>query len=246
MAPRRFQGDMRECLRDFAQKFPKEVIQTLLAEFCGVSEKTSGLWITGEQLPSGETQLRLKIFLHALDYRVSELDDLPRNLRELAQVISYRVESLTEVSYRLGYARSQDLLRVLRGDQRQPTEKKAKTDEIIKNSSARLSKTVASWKARLEEDLDIDLSKAPASASTSGKVGQQPVIAGDMSEEQMAEIVDHLIASLSMLLDNGNQSRVGPGGRKYPQPLPDRRRKPIVKRVSDDRLRRLSAQLGML
>ena len=234
-----FMGDTSECFTVLAQRHPKEVIGPLLAEFCGVTDDTVRRWLNQGKMPVGEGLLKLRTFLHLAGYTVDELVAVPRTVRDLIQVVGLGVRTPEQVREYLGYENIQDVYRVLiRGEGIMST-KRHKVDGILGETEDELKRRRAGWQARIEDSLGI-ATTTPATATPSVLV-VAPTTVG-VSNEPL--VVEHLIAALSAVLDNGNQGR-GPNG-TAPKPLPERRVKAIREYVDEQQLNRLCAQLEML
>ncbi len=236
-------GDTGECLAHFRAKFPTDSTRPLLAEFCHVTTDTVGRWFNGRNLPVGEELIRLRIFLALANYRVSELDDLSKSLRELAQVIALDVMTPDEVRQALGYKNIQDVYRVVLRGTGLMADKVRKLARILGETRDNLDKRLAMWNARLE-DVIADAVNAPRGRQAPPAPVSTIVETLGVSNE--AVVIDHLVAALSAVLDNGSKGRSTSTGHFVPEPLPEERIRLIQEFVDDSRLRRLITQLEML
>jgi hypothetical protein len=235
-------GDTEECLARLSARYKQAQFRQIMATFCGVGERTVDRWVAGGPLPMGEGKLKLQVFLFTCGYKLDELINLPRVLRELAEVIGFSVLSTEEVIIRLGYKNTQDIHRILRGEVNPSRDRHIAINKLLDDTSKQVKLSKTRLKVGLEEALGIDLSgsgqsnHAPAPAEVS--------IEATVVNINEAEVVDHLISALSAALDNGNQKGRGRG--TSPKALPERRRKAIAERVDESRRTRLIAQIGML
>jgi hypothetical protein len=75
----------------------------LLPEFTRVVDATVLKWLSGENLPTGETMIRLRTFLEVAGYELEEALQLNELVRDLSSCIGFGVVDVDETRQRLGY-----------------------------------------------------------------------------------------------------------------------------------------------
>jgi len=117
-------GHLGECVKHFCGTLAKRTprgsrraaeVRKPLAVFCGVAVETTTRWAYHEELPVGETRLRLMAALDALGYKVIELENMPKHRRGIAELIGFGVATSSAISQALGYKSVSTLYQVLAG-----------------------------------------------------------------------------------------------------------------------------------
>jgi len=262
----RHRGTTSGCFEHFAHNFPGDASVQLLAEFCKVQGLAVQQWVGGKRFPQGEALIRLQVFLHLAEYRVNELLELPKPLRQLAQVIAVDVLSVEDVRTQLGYHNTQEVYRLLRNGGL-IRDRQNKLERILGENSKELDRQLATWRAQIE-DLLAELEKRetriaipvkPAEPADEASA-EPPVLEAKAQQPEQPEpspvrpilgyeravMADHLVAALSALLENGDSSTLTPTGEPDPRPLPQAERLIVATVVDANRRRRLMAQLLLL
>ncbi|MDB5163988.1 MAG: hypothetical protein JWS12_606 [Candidatus Saccharibacteria bacterium] len=248
MPPRTYEGEVVVCFHHFVAKYPTGwlTVRNLIAESCSVSTDTVLRWREGEtrggihkpSAPTGEVKFRLAVFLTAAGYRISELTQLPKNYRSLAEILGLQVLTLKNVKVRLGYQNEQDVHRLLRGETvRLPSDKLIALDGMIKEMAAEVQKRRATLIATIEQKLDLDLSSTSGPVTTYQTASAEPIIVGTPHEPA---VIDSLVTSLSTLL--------GPSDHPLAmfEPMSTERRRAIRDLVGTERLQELIERLEAL
>lgn len=233
-------GTTQECVANLAETYSVDQIKAPVAELCKVEPETAREWLLGRRLPVGEALLRLRIFLQLAGYRVSELDDLPKSVRTVAQMIALDVITLDEATKQLDYTQPQEVFRVVLRNSSMMGQRQRLLLKLAEEGQPELEKKLAMWQAHLEEVLPNTAGPrrvVPAEVTEAAPTSAAKVINTDC----VADAVDGLVAALSALLDNGTQP-----GHSAPMPVKAPLRVAILDRVQEPRLRRLIAQLEML
>ncbi len=250
-------GDTRECLKDYFERYPTDEAQGLVARFTGANGQTIKDWDTGKYRPNGELLLKLRCFLDLVGYRVIEFEELPDVARQFARLIAYDIFSLEDAKQALDYRDIRAVYDVLLRSQGLMRDRALRLERNVKDNLGLLNEADAMWRPIIEEfklnavsnvskvadplvslpDDVVEEEPAPVLATLpSPVVSYEP----DSSYDE-AKVVDHMVAALSVLLDNGVQ-----GNDRTPAPLPGRRRKRIFDQIGENRLRKLIAKLEML
>lgn len=175
--PEVFRGHLDECLRHLSKclsaQFPPglkgaEKARQPIADFCDVHVSTVKYWLDkGAAILKGDFKLRLMCCLDVLGYRVIELEKT-RSLRELAEVIGYRVMTGQEVSIALGYANNDEVLRLLKTGKRVMPDRRERILILCSEKRDELSrrKQAALESCRLEFSLTDSVRQRKVSAVT--------------------------------------------------------------------------------
>jgi len=119
-----FRGHMEECLRHLdsrlASRAPKgtkgaALVRKPVADFCGISVKTVSRWLRTGSLPVGEPLIKLMCYLDMVDYRVIELEKMPKVRRNFAELVGYGLLPIEQAAEFLGYSSTSTLYQVLQG-----------------------------------------------------------------------------------------------------------------------------------
>lgn len=197
-----FMGDTSECIAHFAATYAGQDCKVLMAEFCGVEPSTVQSWIAGQNEPTGDRITKLRVFLQLVGYRVHELDDLARSIRDLCTMVALGICSPEEVRDQLGYKNVQDVYRVLRGDSEPMRQKQERLARLLTALQPELDKRLPSWKARIEEACEGNGSSVRPSVASAAPSAPPPAIVTTVVESVPSEaVVSHLVLALSALLD---------------------------------------------
>lgn len=240
-----FMGSARDCFKQLSATYPKATFVPLISQFCKIEGKTIDRWISGEQNPTGERAIRLQVFLTLTgEYRVAEIDELNENLRQLAQAIALDVLKSDNVSQQIGYPDNAEMWRVFRGEIRLSREKQRLLTPLLSGSKQAIEQKMTMWRALLRESLgnqqrpdgrpdsnEDEVAAIPAETASTRELGQTDDVL----------VIDHLVAALSEMLENGNQA-----DNTDPAPLSELRINLLKRQIGSKRLRRLITQLSML
>lgn len=112
-------GTTAECLAHFAAHGNRKLLRSFIP---AVDIRTIERWLSGAAKPVGENLIRVRIFLDAIGYRVSELEKLDPPVLDACKIVAFDIASVDDIVGELGYpsaigARSQTF-RVLIGHAR--------------------------------------------------------------------------------------------------------------------------------
>lgn len=129
-----FRGHLDECLKHFAAGLetsaPKgtkkaTLARKPLADFCGVVIHTASRWLLGTGAPPvGEPLLKLMFFLDVVGYKVIELERMPTDIRNFAELIGFSLLTSGEARSLLGYYKVSRLYEIFRREVGVSSEKK--------------------------------------------------------------------------------------------------------------------------
>lgn len=165
-----FRGSTLECLAHYLKRLPPSTsragiaARTPIVQFCQCARQTIRDWTLG-QPPIGTNLIRVRYFLVADGYAVSEIEKLHPLVRELGQLLAYGVLSLDAIRQEMGYSNTKDVLATLHGKQRP------------NNFEQRISRLVNKYRPsiaqRLRDNQHIHSIPAPAASRTS-PTGRRP------------------------------------------------------------------------
>ena len=136
-----FRGHLEECLRhlgaSIAERFPKQAREAAqakkpIANFCGVTIKSATLWLKDNSLPTGETLIKLMCYLDTIGYRIIELERIPKEQRNFAELIGFGILSAREAAELVGYDKPSRLYELFRRNVGIGKEKKQKIWDLWK------------------------------------------------------------------------------------------------------------------
>lgn len=145
-----------------------------MAEFTDVVVPTALGWVRGDNLPTGDTLLKLRCFLHIVGYRVDEFIDLPRPTRHFADLVAMGVLSVDDATEQLGYQNTKDLYRVLLRGQGLLTDKVHRLQRIVSDHEEQRRTLIDEWRSRLASRR-MGVSDTPEESDVE-VVGPPPVI----------------------------------------------------------------------
>lgn len=102
-----------ECFIDLCDRFLSFDDRNLFAEIFGIKPVTLANWNNRGFKAMGEKLVRIRVGLELTGYTVSEWIAFDRNLYNLVEAITYNFLTLEEVTKKLSYANSSQLLQVL-------------------------------------------------------------------------------------------------------------------------------------
>lgn len=111
----RFTGTTADCFAHLMHSNPTLGVVKKLANFCGASDiGVIERWATGTQRFAGGNDLvRLRCFLAAAGYEVTDLQRLSSNHQRLAFAIGFRIVSPEDVRSHLGYDKMESVWRIV-------------------------------------------------------------------------------------------------------------------------------------
>lgn len=155
------EGTAEECFAHYLKTLPLPGTRHVnkdrlpLKDFTKVGERTVERWVLGPQVAKGVELLRIRFFLEANGYRVSELDELKSRqplVYKLAEMIAYDVFSVEKAQADLGFKYPQELYRLsLRGG----STTHAREDMIAALYDKNRDQLIAErekWQARLKKE----------------------------------------------------------------------------------------------
>ena len=102
-----------ECFNDLCDRFRNFEDRNQFAATFGIDQVTFAKWNNRGFTASGEKLVRIRVGLELTGYTVSEWIAFDRNLYNLVEAITYNFLTLEEVTKKLSYANSSQLLQVL-------------------------------------------------------------------------------------------------------------------------------------
>lgn len=109
-------------------------------------------------MPSGDTLLKLRCFLHLLGYGVEEYMQLPKVTQQFAQLIALDVINVEQAAHHLHYQNTQDVYHfILRGRGVQP-DRAHRIQRVVGEFELSRQDALQQWRPRLEELLPVESS----------------------------------------------------------------------------------------
>jgi hypothetical protein len=101
-----FNGSTKECVLHFGKNFAGNgrAVKSLV-DFCEISHNTAVRWINGNRsIPlGGKNLIKLRYFLGAIGYAVSEVMELSDTARKLADIVATGIKTPEEATLALGF-----------------------------------------------------------------------------------------------------------------------------------------------
>lgn len=196
--PEVFRGHFDECLTHFGtffqRRFPRNsngahAAKKPVADFCGVSSHTVTRWLYSNQSPVGEVLIRLMCYLDFLGYKVIELENMPKAVRNFAELIGYRIISGNQAAEIAGYSSASTLYDVFYGDSGISEGKKKKMWESWKERRGNLERKRAESEIyRVEITPETSSQTQRTLDSSSMSIGNVSSILLSMLKEKMDDV----------------------------------------------------------
>ena len=120
-----FRGHLEECIKHLASSIyaqaPKGTrdaprLRQPIADFCGVQVASVVRWFTGKHTqPQGEVRFKVSCCLETMGYKVIEMERMPKDRRNFAELIGYGLLTGQQASELLGFTTPATLYQVLMG-----------------------------------------------------------------------------------------------------------------------------------
>ncbi|MCR4279901.1 MAG: hypothetical protein NUV82_00550 [Candidatus Komeilibacteria bacterium] len=121
-------GSLMECYRHFFNTYLTSATHQNIIEdfvsFIGLKRDTLQNWISA--LPKGENLIRLKFYLIFQGYRITDSIPVSKVIKDACEILAIRIVKTEDFRDAIGYARTDDFLRVLGGRSGYSEEKKAR------------------------------------------------------------------------------------------------------------------------
>lgn len=230
-----FRGSTSDCAQDYGGRYNVASGLGLMAEFTDVVVPTTLGWVRGENLPTGDTLLKLRCFLHIVGYRVEEFVELPKPTRHFAELVSLGVMSVKEAADQLGYRNTQDLYRVLLRGQGLLPDKVHKLQRIVSDHEEQRRALIDGWRTRLASSR-MGVGGSEEGQDTGDKLSSQDEVSAPVIVQSLAvTLLVQNLAAASKLLSQIQTS----GG-----PWTDIARLLLNAEISDEQLNGLRAWLS--
>jgi hypothetical protein len=131
---------LRECLAHFGQTLERNrdhdelhQLTSLLGNPSKESLMTVRRWLSGHNMPRGDTKLKVIYFLEKRGYLVKEVAGVEEFLKDFSRLIATNIISYSDAVHAAGYTADKDLFRVLMGGSGGTEDRRAKIKQLLEN-----------------------------------------------------------------------------------------------------------------
>lgn len=203
---KQFSGTTRECFHHYAENFfpPKgdrksSKAKEPIANFIGVGEQTINRWMTDRNKPLGESLTRLRFYLEAHGYYVSEISSLEKGSINymLAEMLGYGVLTCKQAINYLDFKEEKSIYRIANGGAGTNPERAEKIREMHEI----YDKELRAAKEKLRSEIDNEkVVKKTIPEVISFPEPKPQVTKEDTIDDESMEILAHLILAITPLL----------------------------------------------
>ena len=191
-----YRGHFEECIHHLAKVIQgfsstkKAMAYKALADFCGVTAKTTRAWIVNNARPNGIVEIKFNCLLDLAGYRVIELENMQKPIRNFYELMGFGVVSPDEVMVYLHYSSKNWAYSSLTHGNPEENRKRLMWDK---------------WKEKKDELQQNKVNNIKLAEKLLVKVTIKPALSSD--QEALKKVTE-----LLKLLDNGAFSAVSKGG----------------------------------
>ncbi len=175
----KFKGGIEECARHFGSQFlsgsSKRMfeVRNAIGPLLGLSELIGKWWFQELRIPNGENQLKMRMFLTAAGYELTDLPQTSPSIEQLGTAIGLGAISLAEVAERLGIRQNGVSTYLLRGRQPSSNERQETIATLAAEYAAERERRMTNLRNRLE-DLGLVLTQQKTETTTSTPSAPKP------------------------------------------------------------------------
>ena len=153
----KFKGNIEECARHFGSQFlsgsSKRTfeVRKAIGPLLGLSELIGKRWFQELRIPGGENQLKMRAFLAAAGYELTDLPQTSPNIEQLGTAIGLGAISLAEVAERLGMGQSGVSTYLLRGRRPSSNERQETIAALAAEHAAERERRMTNLRNGLED-----------------------------------------------------------------------------------------------
>ncbi len=192
-----FKGTTEKCFLYLLMKVSgrnRFAVQNAIAEFVGCESDSVHRWFRASK-PTGENLVRLRFFLDFLGCKVTELESLPKIVRDFGRIVAFKVVTLSDAANFVGYKTgdTESLLRVLHGKSSPSKEKQEKFVAFVEAYDKQLVE-----KERLTKKIDLEVKIIRQDFSRENVHPIQQPVEGSLDGHKV--IIESLVGSIKALI----------------------------------------------